>query len=166
MRKQGVLILVGLALVIALAGCGKKAQDSTEQDGGPGVVNPMVEVKDDDAFDKLRVEMDAPDMAKDIKYYIIDDTVAQIDFTYSSVEYTYRGGEPMENMAGLHSMKAASEETVAYGDADDRVEVTIQTMEDGGYVASWMKERKESSLVSLGESDAETFKMVVAELAD
>lgn len=166
MTRRAVLILTGVVLVFALAGCREKAQDTAGQDGGVGVVNPMVEVRDDDAFDKLGVEMDVPDMAKDIKYYIIDDTLAHIDFTYQNVKYIYRGGEPMENMAGLHGMEAASEETAAYGDADDRVEVAIRTMEGGGYAASWTEEGKEYSLVSLDETNEETFKMVAAELAD
>ena len=75
-----------------------KAEEST---GNPGMPNPMEEVDDVLAFEKIGVHMVLPEEAVDPSYFIINGEVADIHFTFNDIGYTYRASDTAEDFAGI-----------------------------------------------------------------
>ena len=128
--RKGILLAVALTALLA-AGCrgGQKepAKASEAETSAPAetdttaetetgsqeLPNPMTEVKDVLAFEAIGVHMVLPEGAEDASFFIINQEVADAQFTLEGVAYTYR----------------------AYGDTS--LEVLIKTTDSGGRLASW-----------------------------
>ena len=104
MGRKGILLAIALTALLA-AGCGSKkepvktseaetsapAETATEPEAGnQELPNPMVEVEDVLAFEAIGVHMVLPEGAEDTSFFIINQEVADAQFTLDGVAYTYR----------------------------------------------------------------------------
>ena len=115
MGRKGILLAIALTALLA-AGCGSKkepaktseaetsasAETATEPEAGnQELPNPMVEVEDVLAFEAIGVHMVLPEGAEDTSFFIINQEVADAQFTLDGVAYTYRASDTAEDFAGI-----------------------------------------------------------------
>jgi len=108
-KKIVVVVLILSALMaISFSGCAKTDKNTTGSTtkNSTEIPNPMVErestteIKDalDFTFDSLPTDISS------IKYFTIDDTIAQADFTSNGVAYTVRkAAATVDNIAGVYT---------------------------------------------------------------
>jgi hypothetical protein len=88
--KKSVLIFFVLIYICLLSGCQTKA----EKEPTPEVVNPLQESSDKEIIDTLGMNLNVPEDAQNISYFIIEiaevNSTAQAMFTRDIVDYTYR----------------------------------------------------------------------------
>ncbi len=100
--------------------------------------NPMREVSDVLAFEVLGVHMVAPAKGENVKYFIINDEVADIQFDLDGVSYTWRASNTAEDFAGIFErFKEGTDLTITYDAPDASSEAVIRTTESGGRLAGW-----------------------------
>ena len=114
-RKTGkwAVLLTAALTACMIGGCGGKepapsaatpaetSAKAEESTGNPGMPNPMEEVDDVLAFEKIGVHMVLPEEAVDSSYFIINGEVADIHFTFNDIGYTYRASDTAEDFAGI-----------------------------------------------------------------
>ena len=118
--RKGILLTIALTALLA-AGCGggqkepvKTSEAETSAPAETGTTaetgtepqelpNPMVEVKDVLAFETIGVHMVLPEGAEDTSFFIINQEVADAQFTLDGVAYTYRASDTAEDFAGISS---------------------------------------------------------------
>ena len=115
MGRKGILLAIALTALLA-AGCGSKKEPAktseaetsapaetataTEPEAGnQELPNPMVEVEDVLAFEAIGVHMVLPEGAEDTSFFIINQEVADAQFTLDGVAYTYRASDTAEDFA-------------------------------------------------------------------
>ena len=116
--RKGILLTIALTALLA-AGCGggqkepvKTSEAETSAPAETGTTaetgtepqelpNPMVEVKDVLAFETIGVHMVLPEGAEDTSFFIINQEVADAQFTLDGVAYTYRASDTAEDFAGI-----------------------------------------------------------------
>ena len=111
-----------------------KAEEST---GNPGMPNPMEEVDDVLAFEKIGVHMVLPEEAVDSSYFIINGEVADIHFTFNDIGYTYRASDTAEDFAGIFERFKDGVINETAGSGGQVAEIQIKTTESGGRLAAW-----------------------------
>lgn len=74
--KKFFIISLAVLLVLSCSGCAKK-----EEKPSAGIPNPMVETDADGIMEKLGLSFNVPEGVKDVKYFIIADELAQMQFT-------------------------------------------------------------------------------------
>lgn len=83
--------------------------DEGNLEGGAMIANPFVEVEDSSAFEKIGITLEAPDDAEITGYTIIDNEIAQVEFTISGHEYTLRASYLDGDFAGVYGKEKSSE---------------------------------------------------------
>ena len=153
MGRKGILLAIALTALLA-AGCGSKKEpvktseaetsapaetDTTAETetGSQELPNPMTEVKDVLAFEAIGVHMVLPEGAEDASFFIINQEVADAQFTLDGVAYTYRASDTAEDFAGI--FERFKDEAIAqnYDYGETSLEVLIKTTDSGGRLASW-----------------------------
>lgn len=141
--KKLLTVILCAALALSLAACslsggipGGETAAPEESNQGSQIPNPVVSVEDASAFETLGITMDAPDGAQNIAYAIIDNTLAQISFTFNGFDYTYRASATQSDISGVYDSFTDAfvmrvETTEATFDA------TVQNAVSGGRLASW-----------------------------
>ena len=102
------------AAVIMTSGCGQKQQEGstmqtgeetsasgTETSSAVQRPNPMTAVTDKTAFQSLGVYMALPEEAEDPLCFILNGEVAEIQFSYHEIPYSYRASNTAEDFAGI-----------------------------------------------------------------
>lgn len=147
------LAMITLCLVMAVsmfAACEKNGQDTgptappqtseepTETEGPQvGVPNPVVEVEGPEDFESLGVSIEAPDGAGEIRYFVIDNRIAEVQFKRDDSTYVYRAAVTSEDISGVYETFTNTEELKA--EVEERTTtVTVKTTESGGTLAQWM----------------------------
>lgn len=162
MKKWMQLAVVG-ALAMCMVSCGSKKEEQgasvpaqttaaaqevkegqetegtepASADGGEEIPNPYVEQEKAEDLGAVEVTMDAPEEASDVSYYIIDDEIAEIDFTLDENKYTYRGAAHAEDFAGI--FEEFEEDVAALSDCGADEDLIVKTTVSGGRLASWSK---------------------------
>lgn len=102
--KKLIALLLALCLVMSFAACGKTAEAEVETEveteveaeveAEPelieGVANPMVETTNEEMGQTLGFNFAVPAGATDCKFFIIADTLGEMQFQYNGVEMTAR----------------------------------------------------------------------------
>lgn len=113
-------VLVGVMVIstcLVLAGCAK--EEST------GMPNPMTEVTKQEMVDQTGIDIDAPQDAKDVKYFVYDmgedKKMAEVQFSYQDKAFSYRAdaySEDANDSSGMnYEWEDAKEVQVAYNTA-------------------------------------------------
>ena len=97
---------MAMALMLLCCGC---TLNVLRPSGEPAtnIPNPIVNVDSAEAFAGTGVSIDAPVDAGDVSYSIIDGTLAQVSFTYDSLEYIYRASASATDIDGIYYNKKA-----------------------------------------------------------
>lgn len=170
--RKGILLAVALTALLA-AGCGGKkepvktseaetsapAETGTRAESGTAtqeLPNPMAEVKDVLAFEAIGVHMVLPEGAEDTSFFIINQEVADAQFTLDGVAYTYRASDTAEDFAGI--FERFKDEAIAqnYDYGETSLEVLIKTTDSGGRLASWEWGSTKYTLYTAAQVDDET----------
>lgn len=104
---------MGLAACLALVLVGSFALRSTEHFGNneqtPVLVgSPIQDVSGPEDFVSLGIEMDVPEDATDISYYILDGEIARIDFALNGHRYTYSVSRVDGDFSGVNGTVTSS----------------------------------------------------------
>ena len=116
--KKIVAIMTACVMALMCAGCGAAKTEATEET--VALPNPMVEVTADELMDKLGLSFNVPDGAEDVKYFVINNEMAEMRFTYNTVNCCARIKPTVEfeDISGMY-YKWNVEETgkVSYNEA-------------------------------------------------
>lgn len=94
---------------------------------------PMEQVEGTEAFSSLPVSLGAPEGAENVEYYLIDGTVAEVNFVENGAHYSFRGGQGEEDVSGVY--ETLSQEALTASGVDLTAE--IRTTASGGRLAAW-----------------------------
>lgn len=127
-----------------LGGCGKRIPAQTpaqtqelSRPEGQSLPNPMKEVDGSRAFEEIGVYMELPKEASDPRFYIINNEVADVSFTYDGVECTYRASATAEDFDGIFEQFKDSVVKERAGNGAQKTDIEIKTTQSGGRLASW-----------------------------
>ena len=170
--RKGILLAVALTALLA-AGCGGKkepvktseaetsapAETGTRAESGTAtreLPNPMAEVKDVLAFEAIGVHMVLPEGAEDTSFFIINQEVADAQFTLDGVAYTYRASDTAEDFAGIFERFKDEAISRNYDYGETSLEVLIKTTDSGGRLASWEWGSTKYTLYTAAQVDDDT----------
>lgn len=157
---------LALCAAFCFSACGKA---STSSCAPPitGIPNPMVSVDSAAAFDALGFTIDAPANAKDIDYFIIDKSLAQVDFTLDDIIYCYRASKTTEDISGVYANfdRAARHLSCKRGDVAIEIDIKRIIGDMSGFVAAWQDGDVMHSLYAKSALPEETFNSVCLALA-
>ena len=180
--RKGILLAVALTALLA-AGCGGKkepvktseaetsapAETGTRAESGTAtreLPNPMAEVKDVLAFEAIGVHMVLPEGAEDTSFFIINQEVADAQFTLDGVAYTYRASDTAEDFAGIFERFKDEAITQNYDYGETSLEVLIKTTDSGGRLASWEWGSTKYTLYTAAQVDDDTITNLTMNLVD
>ena len=121
------VVLSAICLMILCAACAKKEEPAKEpetaatEEAKVGVPNPMVEVTKDELMEKLGLGFNVPEGAENVKYFIIDGKMAEMQFVFNTVKINARilPTAEYEDISGMYYQWQNSEKgKVGYSDAD------------------------------------------------
>lgn len=140
------------AAVIMTAGCGQKQPEErtmqtqeetsasgTEASSAVQKPNPMTAVTDETAFQSLGIYMALPEEAEDPLCFILNGEVAEIQFSYHEISYSYRASNTAEDFAGIFERFTDQILTVEFKalEGGETASALIRTTQSGGRLASW-----------------------------
>ncbi len=103
--KKIISVLMIAVMIFAFCACGAKEKaDGESEKGAVGLANPMVESTPEEIKEKLNVEFNVPERAKNVRYFIIDGKTAQMSFSADGTDYTARieSAEEFTDISGMH----------------------------------------------------------------
>ena len=177
--KKTLALLIALAMVFALAACGKAEEPVNTEPAAPaaeaqtepapeapaepaapeaGIPNPMVAAESlDEINEKLGCNLVKPGVmgVTDENFIINNGTMGEYDFTVGGVSYTFRFADTAEDISGVYTGSS----TLLDG-AEDGVVVSA----DGFTGARWFAEEGQYCLLTNGEVEADTFEGIVSEM--
>ena len=170
--RKGILLAIALTALLA-AVCGSKkepvktseaetsapAETGTRAESGTAtqeLPNPMAEVKDVLAFEAIGVHMVLPEGAEDTSFFIINQEVADAQFTLDGVAYTYRASDTAEDFAGIFERFKDEAISRNYDYGETSLEVLIKTTDSGGRLASWEWGSTKYTLYTAAQVDDDT----------
>ena len=133
MKKIALLLACTLFILPCLTACGKPAEEKTT-----GMPNPMVSVEGAKDFEGIGLVLNAPEGAADIKYYIIDKTLAHIDFKLADKNYIYRCAKTTDDITGVYDEFKAEPISQKVQVGENTAEITIKTTADSARLATWV----------------------------
>lgn len=71
--------------------------------------NPFVEAESADAFKPLSITLDAPDVAQEVSYAVIDGELAEVGFTLDGKSYIARASAQEGDFSGLSGEESKAE---------------------------------------------------------
>ena len=123
--------------------------ESADDTANVGVPNPIEDAEDAGEFGELGITLDAPAGSENVKYSIIDNAIAQVDFEYEGHAYTLRASKTEEDIAGIYG-ETVSEKSLAGG-------ATLYEIADGGntlYKVEWTRNGTNYSLTNADGASA------------
>ena len=132
--KKTLVLLFALLLALFAFGC-KKAQGNET-----AITNPAVDVASFSDFAPLELYIDAPEGAKNVRYRIIADEIAEVLFALNGQNYCLRAARLDADISGVYKSFDAEETLVRVGEEGDAaVLLRIRTIACGaeGALADW-----------------------------
>lgn len=165
----------GLCLCLCMLslglGCAKEPAAAPEDAEAPaaGIPNPVAEQPNAAALASFGYGIDAPENATNVRYSIISDKIAQVQFTLSEREYTYRAADEAEgDISGVY--ETFDEEAFAMEtDADGWYSsVTVRSIKggEGGALASFAYPPRQYTLFTPDAITAEEMGGIASALAE
>jgi len=118
--------------------------------------NPLVEVKDASAFQKLRLALDAPEGAGSVRYVVISDEIAQVSFMLGDRTYTYRAAHSEEDISGVYETFDEKELGVCSDEGLPAIRIRLIDRGEGGALATWQIATAQFSLYTADPTDGDT----------
>ncbi len=133
--KKIISISLFFIIIFTFVACNK----SNESDQNIQMVNPVVNVTSVEDFIDIGIYLNAPKSAENVEYFIIDNSIAQVEFMLEEREYTLRGSKTIHS-SDLHGVYEQFDDTLAatHIDGDNyNFDVDVQTIQGGkGAIAS------------------------------
>ena len=126
----------------------------------------MTAVTDETAFQSLGVYMALPEEAEDPLCFILNGEVAEIQFSYHEIPYSYRASNTAEDFAGIFERFTDQILTVEFKDLEggETVSAQIRTTQSGGRFASWKwKDTSYTLYTASNVSDAYSYDFTLEE---
>ena len=155
MKKLVALTLV-LMMVFALCACGESVNDEPEETDGNGgnaqMVNPMVEVTPEELESTIGVALVPPEGAEDVKYFVINSVLGEVQFMYDGLEYNYRVQKTAEfqDISGMYITSGSMTEI----DYSSTPALTVNVDENGSMGAATWFDNGYSYSISMCEGAA------------
>ncbi len=166
--KKLTALMLALIMIFALCACsdGGKDEDKSDaealedgngnyvyegEDGGfiAQTVNPMVEVTPEELEGAIGVALVVPEASGDVKYFVINGVLGEVQFVYDGVSYSYRAQktDKPEDISGVW-FSSGSGTNIDY----DSIPPLTVTVEEGGSMgaATWY-DNGYSYSISMGE---------------
>lgn len=160
MKRYMVLFLVFALCLPAATGCGAAelaasvlgAETPAETPQAPLMIpNPLREVEGPADFLPLGVAIDAPAGAEDVRYTVIANTIAEVDFTHSGAAVTLRAAKGEDDISGIYMNFDKTEQLSL---APSGTAVTVSATAAGETLALWQKDGISYSLFAEGGTPA------------
>lgn len=155
-RGKRRIIFLAMTALFLLAGCISGTEQSRE------ISNPMREVEGKQEFEKVGVYIEVPAGAQDARYYIVNDEIAEIQFTFNGAKYSYRSSGETEDLTGL-SEELEPDRTVEEN-RGEKLKAEISVGAQGAQLAQWEREGNYFSLYTEDEVESEVFDSLCKEL--
>lgn len=167
--KRVLSLLACASLTLCFSACGARPAGNSQQPGTPhppastgsasssqpgtvGMANPLVEMPDWRALhEAVDVEVTAPPHAENVRYYVLDKHIAQINFTLYGVEYVLRGTERPDDIAGVYGDFTDLGSFLVFA-GDDMAIVRASTTADTA-VYRWAWEDEYYTLIGRGKEE-------------
>ena len=121
-RKIALLLAAVLLLGCVLTACDEDDVKAVEQvveatEQSAGLANPMVETDAKGFVEQVGAELNVPQGATDVKYYVIDKTLGQMDFKLNGMDFTARvkSSDKFEDISGMYCTWDAEEDCTICG---------------------------------------------------
>lgn len=165
--------LLCAGLLTVLTGCAQTAQplQTVEPKAAPeqvGMPNPVVEVTDATAFATLELGIDAPEGAENVRYSIISDSIAQVQFVQDGCAFTYRAAHSPDDISGVYETFDEQTQGLEVDGEDWYASIRIRTIRNGagGALADWMYDDAWYSLYTPDSIALEMIGDLATELAE
>ena len=133
MRKTISLFLIAL-IVFSLASCGKKQNVPYTQENETAVPAESAE----DVARQLNINITLPDTARNVECAIVNDIIAQINFSFNSILYEYRASKLIyDQQLCKRTYNASKGVTLNIG---DRAQLEVFDADEGGKAVLWYVE--------------------------
>lgn len=162
--KRTACIMLALIAMFSMISCAVQADG---EKNGAMLPNPMVEVENAAAFEKLKLYIDAPVDATDAKYFIISDLIAQVSFKLDGKEYVYRAAHSEEDISGIYATFDDEEQGVEIDGEDWYASLRTRTVAGGaqGTLTTWAYDTAHFSLYNGGSADTKAVNDLAGRLA-
>lgn len=145
--------------VVALAELIRREQNQTEIPGMERIANPMVPVRSYNDFDRLELALQAPDYAKHVKYFIIAESLAQINFWHNGMSCCLRAANTEDDISGVY-LELKEDSAIDVFSQVGVVNLKIFTTSEGGALARWRLCATNYTLFSDTVTDIKDFSML------
>lgn len=181
MYKPYIAAAVIAAAAVMASGCGQNppkesAVQTVEETAAPAgsaevqKPNPMAAVTDETAFQSLGIYMELPEEAEEPLCFILNGEVAEIQFDYNEIPYSYRASNTAEDFAGIFERFTDQVLTAEYiraeGEENTSVKAKIRTTQSGGRLASWSWNDTDYTLYTAASVQDEEIAAVVTRLLE
>lgn len=89
MKKFALLLAICVLMMCAFTGC-KAPEEAPAEEPVANMVNPMVETDADGLAEQLGLRFNCPENAEDVKYFVINGTLGEMQFTVDGVKLSAR----------------------------------------------------------------------------
>lgn len=152
MKKTICFILV--FLIILLSGCEVKPPMPLDE-----VSVPTEDVSS--LSSQIGIQMSVPQKARNVMCSIINDLIAECEFSYDGVIFAHRASKTYSGTQ-LYGVAGKTKEVESFENGD--IEVDVFSFENGATVALWYENGNHHSLYSLKIVSAEVLKSIIKEL--
>ncbi len=161
--KKVINLTICFALVCLLTACastGTGTDASVPSQSEAQLPNPMVGQQDAAAFEALGIKLDAPESAENIAYFIIDKTLAEVDFTLDGIDYTYRASKTDKDISGVYDAFTPGNTIYMVRDYEN-LSADVQIASEGGTLVTWSADSVNYSLFAKQKVDEASLKACV-----
>ena len=94
----------------------------------------VVPVDSTKSFSVLGYCVPAPENSLNVKYAIVNKTIAEANFDYNNINYYYRASKKLDELLAFYSVLKEYKKNT---DEETGIEITIQTNDKKEYIAYW-----------------------------
>lgn len=131
-----------ISMLYLTACSGKKTKEPVS------LPNPVRVVSGSEAFEEIGLTMRIPEKIENAEYSIINDSIAQINFSVDQVEYNYRGSVKESDISGIYEEFDDQVVSLRASYSGGDITIEIKTTKAGNQLASFRIDDTSYSLYS------------------
>ncbi|PTY40271.1 hypothetical protein [Brachyspira hampsonii] len=118
----------------------------------------IVPIDSTKSFAVLGYCVPAPEHAMNVKYAIVNKTIAEANFDYKNINYYYRASKQLNDLLSFFNNLKEERKSI---DGETNIEITIQTNDKKEYIAYWNVNGIYYSLYSDEESGIDDLALIL-----